>query len=128
MNVTDVINLTPHNINIMDDDNRIILIIEPEEQVARIAATTGRVGIINHSGEVEIPVDIEAYVTAEHDGYATGDSPTLYEVKLQSVIIRDPEGYYRYASGNYGDGVDIVDKLDPSDIEEFEELAIKEVQ
>lgn len=56
MNVTDVINLTPHNINIMDDDNRVILIVEPEEQTARIAATTGRVGTINHSGEVDIPV------------------------------------------------------------------------
>jgi len=81
-----------------------------------------------YRGEVEIPVDIEASVTAESDGYGTGDSPTLYEVKLQSVVIRDPEGWLRYASGNYGDGVDIVDKLDPSDIEEFEELAIKEVQ
>ena len=81
-----------------------------------------------YRGEVEIPVDIEADVIAETDGYATGDSPTLYEVKLQSVIIRDPEGYYRYSSGNLGDGVNIVDNLDPSDVEEFEDLAIKEVQ
>lgn len=81
-----------------------------------------------YRGEVEIPVDVEASVTTTRDGYATGDSPTLYEVKLESVIIRDPEGYYRYASGNLGDGVNIVDNLDPSDVEEFEELAIKEVQ
>lgn len=81
-----------------------------------------------YRGEVEIPVDVEAFVTATRDGYATGDSPTLYEVELKSVIIRDPEGYYRYSSGNEGDGVNIVDKLDPSDIEEFEELAIKEIQ
>lgn len=81
-----------------------------------------------YRGEVEIPVDIEASVSVEHDGYATGDSPTLYEVKLQSVVIRDPEGYYRYASGNEGDGVNIVNKLDASDVEYFEELAIKEVQ
>lgn len=81
-----------------------------------------------YRGEVEIPVDIEATVTSESDGYGTGDSPTLYEVEITKVIIRDPEGYYRYASGNLGDGVNIINDLDPSEIEYFEELAIKEVQ
>ena len=80
-----------------------------------------------YRGEVEIPLDIEASVIAEKDPYATGDSPTMYHVELKSVIVRDPENYYIASDCPGTDGENIVDKLDPSDVEEFEELAIKEV-
>ena len=80
-----------------------------------------------YRGEVEIPLDVEASVVAEHDPYGTGDSPTMYHVELKSVIVRDPENYYIASDCPGTDGENIVDKLDPSDVEEFEELAIKEV-
>jgi len=81
-----------------------------------------------YRGEVEIPLEVEASVVAENDPYGTGDSPTAYHVELKSVIVRDPENYYIASDCPGTDGENIVDKLDPSDIEEFEELAIKEVQ
>ena len=80
-----------------------------------------------YRGEVEIPLDIEASVIIEKDPYGTGDSPNAYHVELKSVIVRDPENYYIASDCPGTDGENIVDKLDPSDIEEFEDLAIKEV-
>jgi|DEB0MinimDraft_4_1074332.scaffolds.fasta_scaffold213336_1 hypothetical protein len=73
-----------------------------------------------YRGEVELPLSIEAEVTITKDGYATGDSPTLYEVELLSATIQDSRSIF--------DGDDIVKYLDPSEIEEIEEEAIKEVQ
>lgn len=72
-----------------------------------------------YRGEVELPLSIVANVTSEPDGYATGDSPTLYEVELISATIQDSRSIF--------DGDDIVKYLDPSEIEEIEEEAIKEV-
>lgn len=73
-----------------------------------------------YRGEVELPLQVTARVFVEPDGYATGDSPTLYEVELLSAKISDSRSVF--------DGDDIVNYLDPSEREEIEEEAIKEVQ
>jgi len=80
-----------------------------------------------YRGEVEIPLNIEAFVTAEKDPYATGDSPTMYHVELKSVIVRDPENYYIASDCPGTDGQEIVDLLDSYNREAIEEEAIKEV-
>jgi hypothetical protein len=60
----------------------------------------------NKYGSWNIPVYVEAKVSVEKDGYATGDSPTLYEVKITSVIMEDEE---------------VVNKLDPATIAMLEQ-------
>ena len=73
-----------------------------------------------YRGEIEVSVEVEASVQECKDAYATGDSPTQYDVKINSVIIHD--------SREYDDGQDIVDLIDESDLEYFEEMAIEEYQ
>lgn len=65
-----------------------------------------------YRGEVELYVDVEAEVTADKDGYGTGDSPTLYEVNIKSVVLRS-------------DNTNITKELDQTDIEYFTEQAIE---
>lgn len=72
-----------------------------------------------YRGDIEQYVDVEAHVQVEHDAYGTGDSPTLYEVTIKSVILHDHH--------DIDDGKDILSRLDPEDLEYFEDQAIKEV-
>lgn len=71
-----------------------------------------------YRGEIEVPVEVEATVVPYKDPFATGDSPTEYDVKIKSVIIHD--------SREYDDGEDIVDRIDNDDLDYFEEMAIEE--
>jgi|DEB0MinimDraft_3_1074331.scaffolds.fasta_scaffold02432_8 hypothetical protein len=73
-----------------------------------------------YRGDIEQYVDVEADVKIQRDIYATGDSPTGYEVTIKSVILHD---HY-----DFDDGQDILSRLDPEDIEYFEEQAIEEVR
>jgi len=66
---------------------------------------------VNFESEIEVetkygsqykPIYVVANVTAEPDAYATGDSPTLYDVEIDSVTLDDEE---------------VVNKLDPIIIE-----------
>lgn len=73
-----------------------------------------------YRGEIEVSVEVEAFVQECKDAYATGDSPTQYDVKIESVIIRD--------SREFDNGENIVERIDESDLEYFEEMAIEEYQ
>lgn len=73
-----------------------------------------------YRGEIEVSVEVEASVQECKDAYATGDSPTQYDVKIESVIIRD--------SREFDNGENIVERIDESDLEYFEEMAIEEYQ
>ena len=73
-----------------------------------------------YRGEIEVSVEVEASVQECKDAYATGDSPTQYDVKIESVIVRD--------SREFDNGENIVEHIDKSDLEYFEEMAIEEYQ
>lgn len=72
-----------------------------------------------YRGDVDISVDVQAKITAEPDAYATGDSPTLYEVELVSVTIND--------YNDQDDGQDVLSRLDQYTINYLEEEATKEI-
>ena len=71
-----------------------------------------------YRGEIEVSVEVEAFVQECKDAYATGDSPTQYDVKIESVIVRD--------SREFDNGENIVERIDESDLEYFEDQAIME--
>lgn len=73
-----------------------------------------------YRGEVELPITVTAEVVVEKDGYATGDSPTLYDVKLISAKVSDTE--------SYSDGLEIVKYLGDDEYEDIVDAAIQEVQ
>lgn len=70
-----------------------------------------------YRGEVELPIEVRANLLVTTDAYATGDSPTLYEVDLLSAIIYDYNSIY--------DNKDVLKHLDSSEIEELENEAIE---
>lgn len=71
-----LINCTPHNINIMDNDNNIILSIPASGTLIRVAQTTTDVGSINGNG-VDIPVTDNTY----------GDVVGLPVQQLDTILI-----------------------------------------
>lgn len=72
-----------------------------------------------YRGEVDVDVEVIASVSVEPDGYGTGDSPTLYEVNLESVKIVD--------SRDDEDGQEILSRLSTYTIDQLEDEAIREV-
>ena len=55
-----IVNLTPHNVNIVLDDGTIVT-IERSGMVARCAQTTVQAGQIQYSDSISIPVSISKY-------------------------------------------------------------------
>jgi len=73
-----------------------------------------------YRGDVDVSVEVEANIIAEHDPYGTGDSPTSYEVELLSVTIND--------HNDFDDGQNVLSRLDQYTVTYLEEEATKEVQ
>lgn len=73
-----------------------------------------------YRGDVDVAVDVEARIIAEPDAYATGDSPTLYEVELVSVTINDYQ--------DQDNGQDVLSRLDQYTISYLEQQATEEIQ
>lgn len=73
-----IINLTPHSINIHNEDERLIMTVEPSGKIARIGTTTVKTG---HVGNVPL---FETKVTGEP--VVVGDTP-FPEEQLDTIYI-----------------------------------------
>jgi hypothetical protein len=63
-----------------------------------------------YRGEIEVPVSVEYEIIKERDGYGTGDSPTLIEVKNLKV---------------YREGELITNHLDVETLQDIEDEIIE---
>ena len=82
-----LINLTPHAIIMMDDNENILLVIEPSGDVARVSVRTERTETLAMDG-IEIPVSKSVY--GEVEGLPEAKDGVIYIVS-SLVAQRVPE-------------------------------------
>ena len=70
----DIVNLTPHVLNIADNEGNVIVVIPPSGTVARIAVTRRQVGVTDEG----IPLFVAEY--GEPEGLPNSQPDTIYVV------------------------------------------------
>ena len=99
-----LINLTPHAINIMDEDGNIVLTVEPDGRVARVAVTRENSGLINVDGKIiqlsqtvvsdeitDLP-DPEDNVILIVSSMVANACPQRQDVRIPDDSVRDEAG------------------------------------
>ncbi len=83
--MVNIINLTPHAITFVDDNDKPILIVEPSGNLARVSVRTEHVGSINN-----IPITVSVF--GEVEGLPDPNNDTIFLVSslvAQRVRNRD---------------------------------------
>ncbi len=103
MNSLKIINLTPHDVNIVGDDGEVILSIKPEPTPARAKASTIKVGAIEVEGKT-IPLtttrmgEVEGLPPEEEDTIlivsriVAEACPNRHDLLIPNESVRDEKG------------------------------------
>ena len=99
-----LINLTPHAINILDEDNNLIMSVDPDGRVARVTVSRENTGLINVGGHIiqlsqtvisdeitDLP-DPEDNVILIVSSMVANACPQRQDVRIPDDAVRDEAG------------------------------------